>query len=295
VGDPDGGVRGVHALPAGPGGAEHVDPQVVRVDLDLAGLLRLGQHEDAGRGGVDPPGRLGHRDPLDAVDAALVLQPGEDPLALAGRAPALDRDRDVLEAAEIALGLVQHLGAPALALREAQVHPQQVAGEQRGLLTALAGLDLQDDVAIVVRVTRDQQAAQPLPALGLGVLQAGQLGAKPSSSSGELAARGEVVAGCPPGAQRLDDSGQLRVAAAESAREGGLGVHRRIGQPRSRSAYSASSGSHRAMSRSAGILGRHVVPPLLTAAKRGAGRAVVPKGRTTDRRQRSYWPPLFFP
>ena len=42
------------------------------VDLDVLGL---GQHQDAGGAGVDPALRLGHRHPLHAVHAALVLQP----------------------------------------------------------------------------------------------------------------------------------------------------------------------------------------------------------------------------
>ena len=42
------------------------------------------------------------------------------------------------------------------------VHAEQVAGEQRGLLAALAGLHLEDGVLVVGRVARDQQPAQPL-------------------------------------------------------------------------------------------------------------------------------------
>ena len=52
MGDAHGRVGGVHTLPAGTGRAEHVDTQVVGVDLDVD-LLGLGQHEDPGRGGVD--------------------------------------------------------------------------------------------------------------------------------------------------------------------------------------------------------------------------------------------------
>jgi hypothetical protein len=81
VGDPHRGVGGVDALAAGARGAEDVDPQVVRVDLDVD-LLGLGQHQHAGRGGVDAALRLGDRHPLHAVHAALELQPG--PHAVAG-------------------------------------------------------------------------------------------------------------------------------------------------------------------------------------------------------------------
>ena len=56
------------------------------VDLDLLGL---GQHEHAGGRGVDAPLGLGGRDPLHAVHAALVLQPGPRRVARLGvpRAP----------------------------------------------------------------------------------------------------------------------------------------------------------------------------------------------------------------
>ena len=87
VGDAHGGVGGVDALPARPGRAEDVDAQVVGVDLDLD-LLGLGQHEHAGRRGVDAALRLGGRHPLHAVHAALVLQPGPRRLAGLGRARA---------------------------------------------------------------------------------------------------------------------------------------------------------------------------------------------------------------
>ena len=86
VGDPDGGVGGVHALPAGARRAEDVDAQVVRVDADVD-LLGLGQHEDAGRGGVDAALALGDRHPLHAVHAALELQPRPDALVACATSP----------------------------------------------------------------------------------------------------------------------------------------------------------------------------------------------------------------
>ena len=60
--------------PPGPRRAEHVDLQVVRVDLDLVGLVDLGEDEHAGRRGVDAALRLGRRHALHAVHAALVLE-----------------------------------------------------------------------------------------------------------------------------------------------------------------------------------------------------------------------------
>src|SRR5450432_3687701 len=78
--------------------------------------------------------------------------------------------------AEIGLVGVEHLGLPALPLGVAQVHPHQVAGEQRRLLTALTGLDLKDHVLAVVGVAGYQQGAQFLrggiaPAFEVGHLR----------------------------------------------------------------------------------------------------------------------------
>src|SRR6266568_1384301 len=52
MGDAHGAVGGVHALAPRPLRAEHVDPQVLVLDLDVD-VLRLGEHGDGGRGGVD--------------------------------------------------------------------------------------------------------------------------------------------------------------------------------------------------------------------------------------------------
>jgi hypothetical protein len=56
--------------------------------------------------------------------------------------------------------LAQDLGAPALAFAEAQVHARQVAGEQRRFVAAGAGADLDEGVAGVVRVLRQQRGLQ---------------------------------------------------------------------------------------------------------------------------------------
>ena len=134
-------------------------------DLDVLGL---GHHPDAGGAGVDAALALGDRHALDAVHPALELQPRPRRLAGRGGAARLHRDPHVLVAAEVGLGGVEHLGAPATALGVPQVHPQQVAGEQGRLLAALPRLDLEDDVAVVVGVARDRAAgaAGPRPRPG---------------------------------------------------------------------------------------------------------------------------------
>ena len=72
----------------------------------------------------------------------------------------LDGNRGVLVAAEVGLVGRQHLGLPAATLGVPQVHPQQVAGEQRGFLAALPRLDLDHHVLAVVRVARGEQFTQ---------------------------------------------------------------------------------------------------------------------------------------
>ena len=136
--------------PPGPLRAEDVDAQVVVVDLDVD-LLGLRHHEHAGGAGVHPALRLGDRHPLDAVHAALELQQRVRRLAGLGRALGLHRDGHRLVAAEVGLGGVEHLGLPAAPLGVPGVHAQQVAGEQRRLLAALAGLHLEDRVLVVGR------------------------------------------------------------------------------------------------------------------------------------------------
>ncbi len=107
------GVGGVDRLAAGAGRAEDVDLEVVRVDLgSLPGSSTSGNTQHAGRRGVDAPLRLGRRHALHAVHAALVLEVRPHALRRVGRV-ALDRDLDVLVAAEVRLGALEQLGLPA--------------------------------------------------------------------------------------------------------------------------------------------------------------------------------------
>ena len=75
--------------------------------------------------------RLGRGHALNSVHSAFVLEAGVRRLARLHGAARLDRDGDVLVAAEVALLGLEHLGLPAAALGIAQVHAQQVGGEQR--------------------------------------------------------------------------------------------------------------------------------------------------------------------
>src|SRR5271168_3877764 len=75
-------------------------------------------------------------------------------------APADDPADDFLVSAVLAGALAQYFDSPALGLGIARVHPEQIACEQRRLVASRSGADLQEYVAVVVRVLRHQQALQ---------------------------------------------------------------------------------------------------------------------------------------
>jgi hypothetical protein len=179
---------------------------------------------------MDAALRLRHRHTLHAVNAALELQPRVDALARRGRAAGLHRHGDVLEAAEVALGPVQQLGPPAPPLGVAQVHAQQITGEQRGLLAALPRLDLEDDVAVVVGVARHEEAAQPVAGVFVRLLQRGQLGGEVGVLGGEFAGRRGVTGGGQQRAVGVDDLAELGVPAPDRPGARGVGVQAGVGE-----------------------------------------------------------------
>ena len=215
MGDAHGRVRGVDALAPRSRGAEDVDTQVGGVDLELTGVVGLRHDQDAGRGGVDAPLGLGDRDALDTVDAALVLQVRPHPVLRLHGPAGLDGQAHVLVTAQVGVGGVQDLHGPALPLGVAGVHAGQVGGEQRRLLTTLTGLDLDDDVAGVVRIPGHKDLAQVLPGSGLGGLQGRHLGGEVRILRGQLAGVGQVGAGRLPGPVGGHDPAQLGVAAPQ--------------------------------------------------------------------------------
>src|SRR5215212_8999885 len=148
VGDPDRRVRGVHTLAAWTAGAVHVDLEVSRVDLDLH-VLGLGQDGHRRRRGVYAALALGLRHPLDPVRAPLVL---EDRVG----AVAAYLHGHLLETTD--LGRARREGAmlEAEAVGVAGVHVVDLAREERRLVAAGPGPDLDDDVLVVVRVAVDE-------------------------------------------------------------------------------------------------------------------------------------------
>ena len=158
--------------------------------------------------GVDPAARLGRRDALDAVDAALELE------AAVG-AVAADLDDGLLDPVDAGLVHAHDLGLVPVPAGVARVHPEQLGREQRGLVATGPGPDLEDDVAIVVRVARQEEHLELLDAA-----------ASRSSSSRSISSRAmaRISSSPSPASPSSRTPGQLRPDRLEPAvgRDGGL-------------------------------------------------------------------------
>src|SRR3954468_8284363 len=134
MGDPHRTVSGVHALASGAGRPEHIDLQVLRLDLDVD-FLGLGEHRYSGGGGVNSSLRLGRRYSLHSVDPGFPAQKpvsfippyGNDCLFDASQQTITYRDRIPLET---------------MALAEALVHAVEIGSKQGSFITAGARPDL---------------------------------------------------------------------------------------------------------------------------------------------------------
>src|SRR5688572_25699460 len=164
MGDAHRRVGRVHGLAAWTGRALHVDPEVLLlVDLDLD-LIGLRQDDDRDRRGVDPAARLGRGDALDSVDTAFELEPAVGAIAA-------DLDDGLLDPVDAGLVHAHDLGLVPVPAGVAGVHPEQLRREQGGLVATRSGPDLEDDVAVVVRVARDQEHLELVDEPGLLELQ----------------------------------------------------------------------------------------------------------------------------
>ena len=162
VGDAHGGVSRVHGLTAGTGGTVDVNLQVVLANLNLFGLIHLRENQHTRRGGVNTSLRFGCRNALHTVHTALIFQVRPHTFGGLIRG-AFNRNLRILIAAHIGAGGGNNLGFPAFVLGVPHVHAQQVARKQRRLVAARASFYLKNHVTAIIRVTRDEQAAQFLP------------------------------------------------------------------------------------------------------------------------------------
>ncbi len=140
-----------------------------------------------------------------------------------------------LIAPRLARALGDHLHAPAVALGVARVHAEEVAGEERALVAAGAGADLEEQVLLVVGIARQQHALHLVLERGRAATPGAHL------LLGELAhrrvarhvgGRGDVLAGLAPRAVRLDHGLDLRAFLGEPAVAVEVVDHAGIGEPR---------------------------------------------------------------
>ena len=145
VREPHRRVRLVDVLTACAGCTECIHPQIAGIDLHVRHVFRLRHDRDRAGRGVDPALGFRLRDALHAMGPGLELESGVGALA---RHPA----DHLLVAAVLAFVAAENLHLPAVVLDIALVHPEQVAGEQRGFVSAGPGPYFQKQVGVVIRV-----------------------------------------------------------------------------------------------------------------------------------------------
>src|ERR1700704_1738345 len=123
------------------------------IQYDIADCARFGQDGYGAGGGVDAALGLSSGDSLDTVAAGFEFEPGVRTLPD-------DAGDDLLVAADISRGFGYHLHLPTLAFRIARIHAEQVTCEERRLVSSGSGTDLEEDIALIVRILRQEQLLQ---------------------------------------------------------------------------------------------------------------------------------------
>ena len=150
--DADRAVGRIDRLSARARRAVDVDPQVIVVDLDVD-FLGLGQDGDGCGRGMDASAAFRHRHALDAVHAALELQPREHALSR-------HRGDDFLVTAHIGHRGGDQFDLPAAFLGITRIHAKQIAREQRGFIAASPGPDFEHRRALVRRILGEQREGE---------------------------------------------------------------------------------------------------------------------------------------
>src|SRR5882757_2430402 len=212
--DSHGGVCLVDVLAARARGAVGVDSKIRGIQYDVTDCARLGQHRYRASRRVNAALGLRSRDSLDAMAAGFELEPGV-------RALPDDAGDDLLVAADISRGFGYHLHLPTLAFRVARIHAEQVTCEERRLVSSGSGTDLEEDIALIVRILRQEQLLQlrferdkPLTAcldFAFGVTLHLRIGE-------QLLRFGDVLFGIAVSVKQFDDGLELRVLSRESAK-----------------------------------------------------------------------------
>ena len=212
-------------LTARAGAAVGVDLQVLRVDVHLDGV-HLRQHGHGGGAGVDAAAGLRLRHALDAVHPAFKLQAGVRPL------PA-DEQARLAHAAELRLVEVRDLGLPAVRVGVHGIHSIETMRKERRFFPTDTGAQLQNDIAVIVRVARQQQHAQRLLELRAAGLAALELFARDLVQFGiaeQCLRLRDLRLTVGIGAVCLHDRLQLALLAAESGKHRWIGIIRGVSQ-----------------------------------------------------------------
>jgi hypothetical protein len=119
------------------------------------------------------------------------------------------------------------LEAEPFAQQEPLVHAVQVGGEERGLVAARAGADLDDGVAVVERVARDEERREPPLEVGNLFAEADFFGARLGGefrvvNGDELARLRELALILPEPRAELDDRLQTSVLASQLGEPAGV-------------------------------------------------------------------------
>src|SRR5207253_3037057 len=224
VGDPHGRVGGVHALATVATRSVQVDLQILVVYHEV-GLLGFGEDGDGRCRRVNAALRLGRGHALHALHTGLELE-------LRVRTSARYLEDDLFEATLFGLALREDLGLPAMALGVPRVHAVKIRPEERGLLPALAGTHLDDDVLLVEGIARHELRAQTFgEVIGLrreeGGLLAGEVAQVGVITIDELLRLSEPLLGLAKRADGLDDRRKRRELLTDLA--DAVAVGRRFG------------------------------------------------------------------
>ena len=149
VRDAHGGIRRVHALPAGAAGAEDVHAQIRFLDLDFDVVARVGDHIHRGKGSVAASRRVKGRNTDEAVDAALPFE--EAIYVLAGNTQAHALDPGFVAGQE-----VQLLYGKTVRVRPTQVHALEHLRPVLRLRAARAGVDFENGVGVILFGRKEQ-------------------------------------------------------------------------------------------------------------------------------------------
>src|SRR5262249_9820550 len=132
-------------------------------------------------------------------------------------------DDRLLHASDAGLVPAHELRLPAMPLGIAEIHAQELRGKERGLLSPGAGPDLEDHVALVRRVARQQEHLQLVEEAGLVGLEPIDLvaGHRPelvvALAVTELTGAGKLGAGVLERPIRPDHGLEARELASEAA------------------------------------------------------------------------------